>query len=100
MHDQPLFTPVTPARPPAAHVVSERRLAAELARRIAAIPHHTYCEAFAGMGVFLCTPGAGGGQRTGSRAGGRDHLSSRRRSAVATVWARLTVLSLRQAVAR
>jgi DNA adenine methylase len=52
MNDE--FRPVRPARPAAAYIGGERRLAAELVRRIEAIPHSTYAEPFVGMGgVFL-----------------------------------------------
>ncbi len=48
------FRPVRPVRPAAAYIGGKRRLAAELVRRIEAIPHSTYAEPFVGMGgVFL-----------------------------------------------
>ncbi|HEY7238671.1 MAG TPA: DNA adenine methylase [Burkholderiales bacterium] len=46
--------PVRPTRPAAAYIGGKRRLAAELVRRIEAVPHTTYAEPFVGMGgVFL-----------------------------------------------
>ena len=46
--------PVDPAKPVAPYIGGKRTLAARLAERIAAIPHHTYAEPFVGMGgVFL-----------------------------------------------
>jgi DNA adenine methylase len=48
------FRPVRPVHPAAAYIGGKRRLAAELVRRIEAIPHATYAEPFIGMGgVFL-----------------------------------------------
>lgn len=45
---------VRPISPIAAYVGGKRQLAAELVTRISKIKHHTYCEAFVGMGgVFL-----------------------------------------------
>lgn len=46
--------PVRPISPIAAYVGGKRQLAKELVVRISKIKHHTYCEAFVGMGgVFL-----------------------------------------------
>jgi DNA adenine methylase len=46
--------PVSPIRPAAAYIGGKKRLAAELVRRIEAIPHATYAEPFVGMGgVFF-----------------------------------------------
>lgn len=45
---------VAPVRPAAAYIGGKRRLAAELCRRIAEVPHRTYAEPFVGMGgVFF-----------------------------------------------
>jgi DNA adenine methylase len=41
---------IAPVRPPAGYIGGKRRLAAEICRRIAAIPHRSYAEAFVGMG--------------------------------------------------
>lgn len=47
-------TPVVPVHPPAPYVGGKRRLASQLIERISATPHHTYAEAFVGMGgVFF-----------------------------------------------
>lgn len=49
-----LFTDVDPVRPVAGYIGGKRKLAAELCRRIGAIRHRTYAEAFVGMGgVFF-----------------------------------------------
>jgi len=46
--------PVAPVRPAAAYIGGKKRLAAEIARRIASVPHATYAEPFVGMGgVFF-----------------------------------------------
>jgi len=46
--------PISAVRPPAGYIGGKRRLSAELCKRIAAVPHRTYCEAFVGMGgVFF-----------------------------------------------
>lgn len=50
MKDQNEFTAIEPVRPPAGYIGGKRRLAADLCRRIAALPHRTYAEAFVGMG--------------------------------------------------
>jgi DNA adenine methylase len=48
------LTEVKPVKPLAAYVGGKRLLAKTIIERIAAMPHHTYCEAFVGMGgVFL-----------------------------------------------
>lgn len=48
------FRPVAPVRPAAAYIGGKKRLAAELTRRIEAVPHATYAEPFVGMGgVFF-----------------------------------------------
>jgi len=48
------FTPVSSTHPPAPYIGGKRRLAAELVRRIAAVPHRAYAEPFVGMGgVFF-----------------------------------------------
>lgn len=48
------FRPVAPVRPAAAYIGGKKRLAAELVRRIEAVPHNLYAEPFVGMGgVFF-----------------------------------------------
>lgn len=48
------FTDIPPVHPAAGYIGGKRRLAAELCRRIAAVPHRTYVEPFVGMGgVFF-----------------------------------------------
>ena len=47
-------TNVKPVRTPAGYIGSKRNLAKRIVARIEAVPHHTYAEAFVGMGgVFL-----------------------------------------------
>ncbi|WP_048646613.1 DNA adenine methylase [Nitratireductor soli] len=54
MKDNFGFRDVAPVRPAAAYIGGKRRLAAELCRRIAAVPHRAYAEVFVGMGgVFF-----------------------------------------------
>ena len=51
--------PVRPVSPLAGYIGGKRLLAQRLIERIEAVPHHTYCEPFVGMGgVFLRRPTA------------------------------------------
>jgi DNA adenine methylase len=52
-----ILTPAVPARPPAPYIGGKRRLAAEIIKRLASVPHDCYVEPFVGMGgVFLRRP--------------------------------------------
>lgn len=50
MSDRTECMAVEPVRPPAGYIGGKRRLAGEICRRIAAVRHRTYAEAFVGMG--------------------------------------------------